>query len=100
MEAAAADKRPSVVLTYSTQGHRNPCGQTMGANGCGEFAILYYGDIDSAESQARTHILNMKGASYQFDWVSIIRSDDEAYYGPVMTSVEITAIAQRQGDGS
>ncbi|VWD40263.1 hypothetical protein BLA17378_07990 [Burkholderia aenigmatica] len=99
LEAREADRldaeRPSVVLTYSTKGHSRPCGQTMGANGCGEFVILYYGDIEAADKSARAHLAEMQRASYRFDWASIIRSDDEAYYGPVMTTV---SLAKRQGE--
>ncbi|RQR87671.1 MULTISPECIES: hypothetical protein [unclassified Burkholderia] len=99
LEAREADRRdaerPSVVLTYSTKGHSRPCGQTMGANGCGEFAILYYGNIETADKAARAHLNDMQRASYRFDWTSIIRSDDETYYGTAMTTV---SLAQRQGE--
>lgn len=31
-----AERIPTAVLAYSTNGHNKPCGQTMGANGAGD----------------------------------------------------------------
>lgn len=89
--------RPAVVLAYSTKGHSKPCGQTMGANGCGEFVTIYYGDIDAAEKIAREKISAMQRDSYRFNWALVMRADEEAYRGPAMSVERIDRAGAKGG---
>lgn len=97
-QTGAARERPSVVLAYSTKGHNKPCGQTMGANGCGEFVTVYYGNIDAAERSARDHIYSLEKAGHCFNWAIVMRADEEAYRGPAMTFEEIERIEGAKGE--
>ena len=44
------------VLVYRTRGSDRVCGQTIGANGAGEFAILLRGTPGACSAYARRHI--------------------------------------------
>jgi hypothetical protein len=95
--STALPRRPAVVMAYSTKGHNKPCGQTMGANGCGEFVKVYYGDIDTAEREARDHIARMAESGHRFNWALVMRSDEDSYHGPTMTLAEIERLDRAEG---
>lgn len=75
------------VLTYSTTGHNKPCGQTVGANGAGDFAVLIYGTPEEAWKLARDHIECLERAGYKIDEALIV-PNYEGYSGPFITTVQ------------
>lgn len=70
------------VLSYSTTGHNKPCGQTVGANGCGDYCILFGGTPDDADKKARDYIRSLERAGYKLTAVIFVPNDpDGGYYG-------------------
>lgn len=75
------------VLTYSTTGHNKPCGQTIGANGAGDFAILIYGTPEEAWELARDHLKRLERSGYKIDEALIV-PNYEGYSGPFITTAQ------------
>lgn len=75
------------VLTYRTRGHNKPCGQTVGANGAGDFAILIYGSPEEAWKLARDHLERMERAGVKIDEALIV-PNYEGYSGPFITTTK------------
>lgn len=80
------------ILTVKTRGHSKPCGQTMGANGQGDYAWIIEGSPDEAEAWARQRIREMESAGYRIDSVICVRSDDELWGGEAMQYVSPNAL--------
>lgn len=72
------------VLTIKTSGHHKPCGQTMGANGQGDYAWIIEGSPDEAAAWAEQRLRDMQAAGYTIDAVILVRSDDEVWAGKAM----------------
>ena len=68
------------VLSYSTSGHNRPCGQTIGANGAGDFCLLITGDPQRAEETARQHLRNMESRGYRITSAIFTPHDEMASY--------------------
>lgn len=68
------------ILCYSTTGHMRACGQTIGANGRGEFAIILLGTPEQADVKAREIIGGMKADGYRFSSVVFVPNDELASY--------------------
>lgn len=75
------------VLTYSTSGHARPCGQTMGANGAGDFALLIYGKPHEAEAAARKHIQELEASGYRIKTATLV-TNEECYSGPQIRTLQ------------
>lgn len=69
------------VLSYSTAGHRRPCGQTIGANGCGDFCIVFLGDREQAETKARDYLRNMEKNGYRITQAIFVPNDEQGGWG-------------------
>ena len=70
------------VLSYSTTGHNKPCGQTVGANGCGDYCILFCGTPDEAWRQSKDHIRELEKSGHKLTAVIFVPNDpDGGYYG-------------------
>lgn len=83
------------ILTYTTLGHKRPCGQTIGANGAGEFAVLIYGAPDAAYDRAKSILDSLKRSGHRIEQASIVQNE-EGYFGPVITT-EHTSNAEITG---
>ena len=68
------------VLSYSTTGHNKPFGQTIGANGCGDFSVLIKGAPDDAEDIARQYLKDLERDGYRITHAIITRNDELASY--------------------
>lgn len=75
------------VLTYTTSGHSRPCGQTMGANGAGDFALLIYGKPHEAEAAARAHIRELEAGGYKIKTATLV-PNQECYSGPQIRTLQ------------
>lgn len=69
------------VLSYTTTGHRRPCGQTVGANGAGDFCIVFLGNREDAEIKAREHLRKMETNGYRITAAIFVPNDDLGGYG-------------------
>jgi len=70
------------VLSYSTTGHNRPCGQTIGANGAGDFCLLITGNPQRAEVKAREYLRNLESRGYRITAAIFTPYDAMAsYYG-------------------
>lgn len=85
------------VLTYSTTGHNRPCGQTIGANGLGEYVVLITGDTVDAEQAAREYLRNLERNGYRIT-EAIIVTNEEAYSGKPISVMQATPNAALRGD--
>jgi hypothetical protein len=72
LETERKRRKIGAVLTYSTPGHSRPCGQTSGANGAGQYAIIYYGSPEEADSKAGEHIRELERFGYKLDSVHLV----------------------------
>ena len=68
------------VLTYRTTGHNRPCGQTIGANGLGEYVVLITGDPDHAYQAAREYLRDLERNGYRITEAILVTNED-AYSG-------------------
>ena len=48
------------VLTYTDPGGHGACGNTVGADGCGDYAVLFMGSSEEAETAAREYINSLQ----------------------------------------
>lgn len=92
---AEAERIPTAVLAYSTNGHNKPCGQTMGANGAGDFALLLYGPVAQVDKVARDHIRALETGGYRFNSVTLVFNED-GYYGPLIKIVDAALQAEKE----
>ncbi|WP_171963133.1 hypothetical protein [Bordetella trematum] len=99
----AADGRDSVnvvaVLAYRSNGRRGAHGQTIGADGSGDFVVLYRGDEFAALVKANEEIRTLEAAGHRLSFAAIVHG--EGYFGPVIRHEYVTraAIAAQQGEG-
>ena len=56
---------PVAVLVYTSAGHSKPCGATVGANGAGDYATVYFGNSDLADQHAKEHIKKTVSAGHR-----------------------------------
>ena len=55
------------IVTYIDNGTRRPCGQTVGADGKGLYAVVFESDnIDAAEEEARSFIKKLEASREYF----------------------------------
>jgi len=69
------------VLSYTTTGHRRVCGNTIGANGCGDFCIVFLGDREQAETKARDYLRNMEKNGYRITAAIFVPNDEQGGWG-------------------
>lgn len=74
------------VLTYRTTGHSRPCGQTIGANGLGEYVVLFTGTPMDAELCARRYLQNLEHNGYRITEAILVTNED-AYSGKPISVV-------------
>ena len=76
-------KRLAGVLTYRTSGRKRGLGgQTVGADGAGEFAMLVRGTPEKAEKYSRAYIKEMESLGYKIEEVIFVHNgDDYGYFG-------------------
>ena len=74
------------VLTYRSKGRPCVCGQTIGADGSGEFAFVIEGSSDSASDWARDHIRELEKSGTRLEKVTFVPAE-ECYSGPMIQIV-------------
>ena len=79
------------VLVYKSKGRPGAHGQTLGANGAGEFAVLYRGDEFAALVKANEEIRALEAAGHRLDFAAIIHG--EGYSGPMLRQEYVTRAA-------
>ena len=79
------------VLVYRSKGRSGVHGQTIGADGAGEFAVLYRGDEFAALVKANQEIRELEAAGHRLDFAAIIHGD--GYSGPMLRQEYVTRAA-------
>ncbi len=87
LDGVVSSTELGAVLTYTTSGHSRPCGQIMGANGAGDFALLIYGKPNEAEAAARLHIRELESAGYRIKAATLV-TNEECYSGPQIRTLQ------------
>lgn len=77
----------SVVLSVLLGPRRCVHGQTIGADGAGSYAFVFYGDSDKSEEMARAKIRQIEQSGQRVEWA--ILSSGEGYCGPFITSISV-----------
>lgn len=78
--------KATTVLVYRDKGRSGVGGQTIGANGAGEFAVVYYGmDEAEADIHARATVRGLEAGGHKITEAFIVSG--EGYHGPVITHV-------------
>lgn len=74
------------VLSYSTAGHGRACGQVIGANGAGDFCVIFTGSPDEAAETARQFVRRLEHEGHR-EVVSIFTPNDDlaSYHGNPIT---------------
>ncbi len=80
-QAAMLSELLGGVLSYTTTGHRRVCGNAIGANGCGDFCIVFLGDREQAETKARDYLRNMEKNGYKITTAIFVPNDELGGYG-------------------
>jgi hypothetical protein len=92
-QPVAVDAAIGAVLAYDTKGHNKPCGQMIGANGAGQFVVIFHGTSEQGNAAAREHIRSLERSGYRFNSCLVVDSE-EGYHGPVITHVNAAIDAQ------
>lgn len=80
------------IFAYSTNGHRRPCGQAIGANGAGDFAIVIYGTHEQAEAEIRERVRAMEQSGLRLTVALFIPNDpDGCYSGNPLSFIDASA---------
>ena len=74
------------VLTYEIKPGGRACGQTIGADGSGEFAVVINGTPDDAEQWARDYLRKIEASGAKLGRVVFVRSE-ECFTGPMVMEV-------------
>jgi hypothetical protein len=77
------------VLTYRCEGSRGVSGQTMGADGAGEFAVLFEGEAYAANDAARAYLDGLRKAGYRITSATLVLRE-EGCSGPLVRVVRAT----------
>lgn len=76
------------ILSYRTSGRRIAGGQVIGANGSGQFCVIFVGSSDDAAEMAREHIRSLERDGHMEIEAIFTPNDDLAgYNGNPMTVV-------------
>lgn len=79
------------VLTWTSRGRGGIGGQTVGANGEGQFALLITGTPDEASARARAHIRKIELAGYPItDALFVPNDEDGGYFGNPLFVIDPT----------
>lgn len=79
--------RVGAVMTYSTTGHNRPCGQIIGANGAGDFAVIITGTPDNAITFARRYLCALEQNGYRVTEAHVVPNED-CYAGPQIIVIQ------------
>ena len=89
------------VLTYEIKSSGRVCGNTIGADGSGEFAVVIEGTPDVADQWARDYLRKMEASGVRLGRILFV-SGHETYSGcPIQTvapNVELTGAAPTEGE--
>ena len=83
----SAPESLSAVLSYTTSGNKKACGQTVGANGAGDFCVLFFCDKDQAYKKATKLLKEMESSGHKIT-ASIFVENDDNYAGNTIKKVE------------
>jgi hypothetical protein len=79
------------ILAYTAKGSNRPCGQTVGADGAGDFAIVIYGTHEQAEAEVRKRVRAMEQNGLRFEKFIFVPNDpDGCYFGNPLSFIDAT----------
>ena len=91
------------VLTYEIKGGGKACGQTIGADGSGEFAVVINGTAEVADQWAKDFLRKVEASGARLGRVVFVAAE-ECYAGQTVTVVtpnaELTGAAPLYGAAS
>ena len=73
------------VLTYEDTGSKRIGGQTIGADGSGEFCIIYTGDEEKIHLAAKKVLADLESSHRLGKWLLVY--DEEGYYGKSIVDI-------------
>jgi len=75
------------VLTYVTDGYGGVGGQQVGADGRGEYAVIFTGEPDKADAAARDYYKKLVASGSRIKQATIV-ANYEGYYGMPITIID------------
>ena len=75
------------ILTYENLGSKRLCGQTIGADGTGEFCIIYTGDEIKIHSAIKELLFSLEKTRQLGKY--IIVWDEETYFGSPIQEIKL-----------
>jgi len=75
------------ILTYEDTGNKGVCGQTVGANGAGEFCIIYNGDEEKIHATAKELLQKLERDRRLGKWIMVY--DQEQYGGQAVKEIDV-----------
>jgi len=69
------------VLYYYTRGHNRPCGQAVGANGLGGYAVILLGTAEQANDKAREILKALEKDGHSIKTAEFVPNDVTASWG-------------------
>lgn len=78
------------VLTYEDKGGTGASGQTIGADGRGFYAVLFYGTPDAAYAAAGEYVRELRRTGR---WIAMpcVISNEDSFSGPNVRAVTVGA---------
>ena len=86
------------VLTYEIKSSGRVCGNTIGADGSGEFAVVIEGTPDVADQWARDYLRKMEASGVRLGRILFV-SGHETYSGCPIQTVAPNAGIHRAAEG-
>lgn len=88
----------AAILAVDVGGRPGVHGQTMGADGAGQFAYIIRGTQEQADNWACEHIRQREKSGQQF-FSCVLVFNEKGYGGPMLTEIDAAIRAQTGGEG-
>lgn len=87
------------VLSYTTEGIQGVCGQTVGANGAGDYSVLLLGSPEEAGHAARAYLQELERNRHKITNVMLtLHGDDFGYHGSPVSALDCRADGAHEAD--
>jgi len=78
------------ILTYTSKGSGRVGGQQVGADGSGDYAVMFYGDPQSAEDAAYEYVREMQRKGTRIKYATVVACGAEfGYYGNPVSAIDV-----------
>ena len=85
------------VLVYEDQGGSGVYGQIVGADGSGQFSVLFFGSPNTAHAAARDYLRRLEASGRRITSAYVVTNED-GYSGPHVRTVVVAELPGHPND--